>query len=274
MIKTWLVTGDTHGSVMERLNNIESNPQETGLIILGDAGLNFYLNSTDRKRKQVIQETGFTIFCVRGNHEERPENLGMELRQRHQEDYWGEFYWEDEFPNILYFANYGYYRLGKYNIFEIGGAYSVDKYYRLLNAQSSRWSGWFEDEQLTDDEMLNCEQIICDLSANLTLDFVFTHTCPIKWEPSDLFLSQVNQSTIDKSMELYLDEIEPLLQPYGIWLFGHYHADRLERPHVQQMYKAIEDLDDIYNRWYGNNPTFNDEYWIPKSPYFYENERK
>ena len=46
MIKNWLVTGDTHGQVMTRLMSIgttDYKPEETALIILGDAGINFYL---------------------------------------------------------------------------------------------------------------------------------------------------------------------------------------------------------------------------------------
>ena len=78
MIKNWLVTGDTHGQVLERLSHIGYPPDETALIILGDMGLNFYLNKTDRKNKRNVNATGFRIYAVRGNHEERPENLSME----------------------------------------------------------------------------------------------------------------------------------------------------------------------------------------------------
>ena len=56
MIKNWLVTGDTHGQVMTRLMNIGTTdypPEETALIILGDAGINFYLNKTDLKNKKI-----------------------------------------------------------------------------------------------------------------------------------------------------------------------------------------------------------------------------
>ena len=39
MIKHYLITGDTHGRVMERISRIPSHyePAETALIILGDA---------------------------------------------------------------------------------------------------------------------------------------------------------------------------------------------------------------------------------------------
>ena len=62
---------------MERISHIPSHyePAETALIILGDAGINFYLNKTDKKNKKIINNTGYIIYCVRGNHEERPENI-------------------------------------------------------------------------------------------------------------------------------------------------------------------------------------------------------
>ena len=50
MIKYWLITGDTHGRIKERLEAIQQkcsySPAETAVIILGDVGLNFFLNKT------------------------------------------------------------------------------------------------------------------------------------------------------------------------------------------------------------------------------------
>lgn len=270
MIKNWLVTGDCHGEFTRFMNldRAQYKPEETGIIILGDVGLNFYLNKTDEKKKRNLQNLGYTFFCVRGNHEERPENLGMSLRYVVNADYMGDFYWEDQYPNILYFANYGYYTLGNYTVYVIGGAYSVDKYYRIANYTDSRgWCGWFADEQLNSHERMLC---LSQIDHTPPVDFVFTHSCPIEWEPRDLFLSAIDQSSIDKTTELFLSEAENELS-YKVWLFGHYHADRLERPHVQQMFKYIESLDDIMNRWYGQPPTVEEEYWLTKSPYYYSN---
>ena len=48
MIKQFFVTGDTHGC-MDRFEWLEiKNPEETGIIILGDAGVNFYNTSIHR----------------------------------------------------------------------------------------------------------------------------------------------------------------------------------------------------------------------------------
>ena len=90
------LVSDTHGRVVERLSHITPNykPEETALIILGDAGINFYLNKTDTKNKKNINVTGYTIYCVRGNHEERPENIPT-MEELYDEDIDGIVYYEE-----------------------------------------------------------------------------------------------------------------------------------------------------------------------------------
>ena len=208
MIKNWLVTGDTHGQVLERLSHNGYPPDETALIILGDMGLNFYLNKTDQKNKRNVNATGFRIYAVRSNHEERPENLFME--QMYDEDIDG---------------------------------------------------GWFKDEQLTKKEM---DEIGAWVEGK-RYDFVLTHTCPISWEPRDLFLSGLDQSKVDKSMELWLEDIKSKVD-WEVWLCGHYHDDRLIRPGAEMYFHDIESLDTIWERW--QDPESLD-WWVKKDPNYY-----
>ena len=270
MIKNWLVTGDTHGLVMTRLMNIDTAkyiPEETAVIILGDAGINFYLNKTDKKNKKVINNTGFTIYCVRGNHEERPENL-PDIIQEWDKTVQNKVYVEPEFPNIKYFIDGQDYEIAGKTVLVIGGAYSVDKWYRLMRAgvtnklhpdyTNSKKTGWFPAELLTDDEL---EQIECNCTDNY-YDVILTHTCPESWEPRDLFLSGLDQSTVDKSMEKWLDDFKNHID-WKIWLFGHYHDDRLVRPGVEMYYKDIEDWENIMKRW--EDPEHLD-WWLKKDP--------
>lgn len=263
MIKNWLVTGDTHGQVLERLNHIGYPPDETALIILGDMGLNFYLNKTDRKNKRNVNNTGFRIYAVRGNHEERPENLFME--QMYDEEVDGGVYYEPEFPNIRYLFDGESYNIHGYSVLVIGGAYSVDKWYRLGDRpeDTDGWTGWFKDEQLTQKEM---DEIGAWVEGK-RYDFILTHTCPISWEPRDLFLSGLDQSKVDKSMELWLEDIKSKVD-WEVWLFAHFHSDRVERPHCEMLFQDIEELDTIWNRWNGEK-TFKHEWWLNKSPNFY-----
>lgn len=276
MIKDWFITGDTHGGVsaISRVGNIQRNnpdckPSETGIIILGDAGLNFYVNKTDKKNKKLLNSMGFHIYCVRGNHEQRPELIeGMHLEN---DSNVGNMTWQEaEFPNIHYFADGGNYVIDGHPTLVIGGAYSVDKYWRLIRAGYSRTDGdiadpkkcgWFKDECLTMDEMVAIQENV----KGKKFDLVLTHTCPFDWEPTDLFLGCIDQTTVDTSMEWWMNQVKDTFQ-WNIWLFGHFHADRIERPHVQQFYMDYENLNDIWNRW-NDKQTYADEWDLDKSPY-------
>ena len=276
MIKNFIVTGDTHGGVstISRVGNIarnmpECNPKETGIIILGDSGLNFWLNGTDKKYKKTLNDMGYHIYCVRGNHEERPENIpGMILVEDINVD---NFVWlEEAYPNIRYFVDGNIYNINGKDALVIGGAYSVDKWYRLARAGYSKDKaetanpkkcGWFKSELLTVDEM----DEITEKVAGKRFDFVLSHTCPLSWEPNDLFLNGIDQSQVDKTMELWMDELLNKID-WRIWLFGHYHADRIERPFVEQMYMDYENIQTIWNRWY-DECTYEKEWWLPKSPW-------
>ena len=270
VLKNYLITGDTHGRVLERLDNIDTekyNPEDTAVIILGDAGINFWLNKTDQNLKRNIQNTGFTLYCVRGNHEERPENL-PNVVYTFDTNIKNYVIIESEYPNIRYLRDGYDYQINGKTVLVIGGAYSVDKWYRLNRAgvfdkldpnyTNSKKTGWFPAEQLTDDEL---ERIECN-HTGMAYDVILTHTCPISWEPRDLFLPGLDQSTIDKSMEIWLDDFKNHLD-WTIWLFGHYHDDRLIRPGVEMYYRDIEDWNDIMKRW--EDPEHLD-WWLKKDP--------
>ena len=274
-IKNWIITGDTHGGMatISRVGNINRNmtciPEETAIIILGDAGLNYFLNNTDKKYKKLLNSQGYHIYCVRGNHEERPENIpGMVLIEDENVD--NAVWMQEEFPNIRYFVDGNEYTIGGHSTLVLGGAYSIDKWYRLARAgyapaeaetANPKKCGWFKNELLTQEEMYDISNKI----SGKKYDFVLSHTCPLSWEPTDLFLNGVDQTTVDKSMEVWLDGVKEYID-WRIWLFGHYHADRIERPHVEQMYMDYENIETIWNRWFGEK-TYEKEWWLPKSPY-------
>ena len=268
MIKHWIITGDTHGRVVSRIGNISRNypdyePSETAIIILGDAGINFYLNKSDKKNKAAINSLGYHIYCVRGNHEERPQKI-PDMLVNYDKNVQGLVYLEKEYPLIKYFQDGGIYRIKNHSCLVIGGAYSVDKYWRLQRAaaEGSSFSGWFEGELLTQEEMERIEF----LTKEKEFDFILTHTCPTSFEPRDLFLDCVDQSTVDKSMEEFLEKIKNETD-WKIWCFGHFHADRVEHLGVEQFYYGYEEIDTIWNRW--NTTAFEDEEYLhlDKSPF-------
>ena len=66
-------------------------------------------------------------------------------------------------------------------------------------------------------------------------------------------------------MEVWLDSFKDKIN-WNVWLFGHFHADRMERPHVEQYFKAIENLEEIWKRW--NDPNYLFPAYFRKSPNF------
>ena len=54
------------------------------------------------------------------------------------------------------------------------------------------------------------------------MDIVLSHTCPLKTEPIHLFLPFIDQSTVDKSTEEWLQTIADELK-FDKWYFGHFH---------------------------------------------------
>lgn len=265
----WYLTGDVHRNYQNRFKYYSwQHDSNSALIVLGDLGFNYLLDERDRVWKQrFCNKYDFQLYAVRGNHEERPQNIpGMQLV--YDNNVKGYVYWEPDYPNIHYFRDFGEYEINGYKILVLGGAYSVDKYWRIqTKTKENGWCGWFPEEQLNDTE----KTAAANLSKGKSYDFVLSHTCPISWEPTDLFLPIVDQSTVDKTMELWLEEIKSSFS-WKVWLFGHYHADRFERPHVEQFYEKTDTLDNIFDRWNKYDEIGELNWYIRKSPLFYNDQ--
>lgn len=253
MIK-YFVTGDTHGKVYNRIAPIieEHKDEKCAFIILGDAGFNFWLNKTDAKEKQKCQDLGCLIYCVRGNHEARPEDI-QDMITYEDSEINGSVWLQPQFPYIRYLMDGQIYNFNNHSALVIGGAYSVDKYYRLEQYRSglSHYLGWFKNEQLTMEEMMNISETYSNKDKHF--DFVLSHTCPFDWRPTDLFLPGLDQSTVDNTMELWMQDFRNTID-WKVWLFGHYHDDRFVRPGVEMFYTYHDDLEKIWEMWNSDKP--------------------
>ena len=249
--------GDLHGDVMPliHLHRQKELTQDDWVILLGDSGLNYWINKPNRMAdmKQQFANMPCNIFVIRGNHEERAETMEAIYPDKWEDlvladGIFGLVRHELKYPNIFYALDVpSVYRINDYSALVIPGAYSVDKYYRL-----KRKYNWFDSEQLTEEEKVIGKDLA--LLSN-HYDFILSHTCPIEYEPTDLFLLIINKTTVNKSMELYLSEIYQLTNS-NFWLFGHYHANRVyplrqgEGQKIMLFQKALE-MDNILkgNYW-------------------------
>ena len=211
-------TGDTHGKIFKITNALRNSviTANDTIVILGDAGFNYYGNDLgDRRTKYKLNEIGITVFCIHGNHEMRPETIPSYITK-----IWngGMVFYEEKYPNILFAKDGEIYDLDSRKSIAIGGAYSVDKFYRLQNGFH-----WFADEQPSQETKAHVEAVL--ESCNWEIDQVLTHTCPLKYIPTEAFLPSIDQKTVDRSTEEWLDTLEEKLT-YKRWLCGHWHIDK------------------------------------------------
>ena len=164
----WQIIRNFYEKHKEAENFTLPNRENNIIILLGDAGLNYFFNHRDIEAKTKLNTFPFTYFVIRGNHEERPSICAEKYPDKwHTEKFWGNIvYVENDYPNIKYaldeaaiynipyitgycegtaeneYNDEGMPYWDFYKALVIPGAYSVDKYYRIKN----NWS-WFENEQ-------------------------------------------------------------------------------------------------------------------------------
>lgn len=212
------ITGDKHADFREVFYFCYANETTLDdiLIVLGDAGINYYANDKDNELKNSLKEHyPITFFCIHGNHEERPENIKTYKTKKFHD---GIVYYEEDYPNILFAKDGEIYNFNNKKVLVIGGAYSVDKYFRL-----ARGYNWYESEQPSDETKNKVKSVLKDLDNKV--DIILSHTCPYKYLPREMFLEGIDQSTVDNSTEYFLDEIEESTD-YNLWYCGHYHTDK------------------------------------------------
>ncbi|MCR5625537.1 MAG: metallophosphoesterase [Lachnospiraceae bacterium] len=226
------LTGDTHGDFRrikdfcDRFNTTKDDI----MIILGDAGINFFGGIKDIKTKEYISTLPITLFCVHGNHERRPFTIMSYI-----EEEWngGIVYMEDIYPNILFAKDGEIYDLMGLKTMALGGAYSIDKDMRIEHGY-----GWWSDEQpsleirqFVDKQLKDCKWDI---------DVFLSHTVPRKYEPTEVYLRGIDESKVDKSTEVWLDSIENKThERYLHWYAGHFHIDKSVEK-LQILFKSYE----------------------------------
>ncbi len=229
----YYITGDTHRDFkrVQRFCERMGTTKDDVLIILGDAGINYFLDERDNDLiKNVISKLSITLFCVHGNHEVRPDSLP-----------WTDIGWLNDNPvckdtrtdNLVYAINGIPYMFNGYKTHVIGGAYSVDKHYRMANGLK-----WFPDEQPSDEFKQELEDYFD--KTGWQADIILSHTVPLKYEPIEAFLSVVDQSTVDRSTEEWLNTIEDRLD-YKKWYAGHFHVDK-KIDKLQIMFESFDEL--------------------------------
>lgn len=216
------ILGDIHAQYhhIYNLYQREKLDETDTIILLGDVGANFFLDRRDETFKRQLSKFSCSFFCIRGNHEQRPSRISKMPNKR--------FLWEkgvmwnngvlfeSKYPKIKYAKDEpSIYNIHGYTTLIIPGAYSPDKYQRKKNIS------WWEDEQCSEEEL----KLADSLFKKHQVDLVLSHTCPISYEPSDLYWPGFDQSLIDKTMEREMGHMEHIYN-YKCWCWGHFHKFR------------------------------------------------
>ena len=223
------LTGDTHGAFgrVEAWCDFIKTKKEERLVILGDAGINYYgevaeYEGRDEKLKKYLQSLPITFFCVHGNHEQRPEHFSNYKLKKWN----GGMVWvEEQFPSILFAKDGEIYEIEGQKTLVIGGAYSVDMNSRKMRKSRgiTKILEWWSDEQPSEEIKRTVEENL--EKAGWKVDVVLSHTCPEKYLPTEAFLEGISQDTVDTSTEKWLDKIENKLT-YQHWFCGHFHIEK------------------------------------------------
>ena len=245
----FFITGDKHRDFtdVKQFCKAMNTRRKDVLIILGDSGFNYYEDIRDDKLKAEISALNITLFCLHGNKECRPEHIGTYGIRTFCG---GKVYYEPKYPNILFAIDGEIYNFEGKKYIVAGGAHSVDKQ-RCLEEKLPFWSDEMPDENIKRrvEQRLEAEED--------TIFGIMTHTCPIDYLPTEMFLStrqnaeikrkprkakskKLFKPDIDRSTEEWLGKIEKGVN-YQVWYCGHYHIDKqIDRIHM--MHREIRQL--------------------------------
>lgn len=230
----FFITGDKHRKFdrVKAFCRQMNTRRKDVLIILGDAGFNYYDDKRDDDLKKEISQLSITLFCIHGNKENRPQNVGT---YGVRSFCGGKVYYEPKYPNIFFAIDGEIYTFEGKKYMVVGGAHSVDK----MRCLAEGLPFWF-DEMPNNKTMATVERKLKQ-EGNKVYGMM-THTCPISYLPTEMFLStrqnvcikrkprkvkeeKLFKPDVDRTTEIWLDELGKDLE-YTVWFCGHYHVDK------------------------------------------------
>lgn len=203
------VTGDTHGDIDWGKISVDKFPEqkhltkEDYLLITGDFGAVWDEGKTDSFIQKIYNNRNFTTLFIDGNHENH------DALDRYPVEIWNGGKVHKISDSIIHLMRGQVYEIGGKTFFTMGGAESIDKYFRFPGRS------WWERELPSMEEYAEAFHNL--EKCNYKVDYIITHCGP------ECFLNY------DKCRNALTDVFDAFLLKgelsYTMWFCGHYHRD-------------------------------------------------
>ena len=216
------ITGDTHGEEFrftdEAMPGQSLWTKDDKLVVAGDFGFVFRdekKSLSERNKLNTLARKPYEILFVDGNHEgfdylcQYPEELRYGAPVRRIRD------------NIFWLQRGYLYTIEEKTFFVMGGAYSMDKAFRLSYQELCGEKIWFGQELPTAEEYRRAIDTL--ETAQKKVDYIVTHTAPASIIPR--LIGRIPDPH-DAELTGFLDWVYHEVS-FQKWFFGHFHEDRI-----------------------------------------------
>lgn len=233
------IVGDRHGEEDgfsdKKLPGQSSWTSNDIVIVTGDFGYVFrgeQSNLPEKNKLDALAQKPYTILFCDGNHE------GFDYLEEYQEEIRYGAPVRRIRHNIFWLERgYIYTILGK-TFFVMGGAYSIDKAFRLQYQSRYGEKIWFEQELPSAEEYRRAINSL--KNHNNKVDCIITHTAPRTIIPR---ITGGYPDDHDRELTGFFDWIYNEIT-YTKWYLGHFHIDLQILPNLVCCYNALYRFDD------------------------------
>lgn len=228
-----LFAGDTHGNMshLRYLVKVAEENHVQRIFVLGDFGYWEHMREGVEfldKLSVLATERGTRVYFLDGNH----DNLDLLINRYSGAEYMDleGFVWIR--PNVIYAPRGHRWTWDGVRFIALGGAYSVDKEYRLaLERKGKRKAGtlWFPGEEMTDRDML---QILDDTTS---VDVILAHDKPYSTEVDFNTKTVVESLHNQHRLQAAMETLRPLM-----FLHGHLHTRYTQQVRMNSLLDMAE----------------------------------
>lgn len=188
-------------------------------IVLGDHGLNFYLDERDTNLKEELEEQiqnanlNIKIIFIRGNHDVHCQKI---YTYEKVEMFGGNVFIEKNFPNLIFLDEADVYSIDGKNYIVYSGGHSRDWFQRILRDEY-----WSSDEQINDVDHKKILTLYSEKIEKSKKYCLLGHQLPRELSPRE------SENEMEVQTERHLQDI---VDNYGSLISeirsGHYHINK------------------------------------------------